>query len=98
MELNELTSLEAGAPPTDTRYRPDQHLFEQGHVELAEMKKMDLESRQREVRKEMVTGDVKYEPRFFSAVTVNGKTEYVFKNSYWEQRLQKQWERPIELW
>ncbi|KAE8283533.1 Oxysterol-binding protein-related protein 6 [Larimichthys crocea] len=48
-ELNELTpDLEAVLPPTDTRYRPDQRLLEEGKVAEADKKKDEVEETERE--------------------------------------------------
>lgn len=62
MSLNEMTKdLEGVLPPTDSRLRPDQKAFEEGNVEQAEQTKQDLESGQRQRRKEGKAP----EPRWF---------------------------------
>lgn len=43
--------IEGNLPPTDSRFRPDQRLFENGQVDLAESEKARLEQNQRERRK-----------------------------------------------
>uniref|UniRef100_A0A8C6KUX8 Oxysterol-binding protein n=1 Tax=Nothobranchius furzeri TaxID=105023 RepID=A0A8C6KUX8_NOTFU len=54
-ELNELTAeLKDVLPPTDTRFRPDQRLLEEGKVMEADKKKDEIEEKQRERRKEIV--------------------------------------------
>lgn len=51
-------------PPTDTRYRPDQRMYENGDIENAEMEKTRLEDKQRKVK----ASGVKQEPRWFTLV------------------------------
>jgi hypothetical protein len=52
IELNELTpELKKVLPPTDTRFRPDQRLLEEGNIQSAETVKLQLEQQQRERRK-----------------------------------------------
>uniref|UniRef100_A0A673AS20 Oxysterol-binding protein n=1 Tax=Sphaeramia orbicularis TaxID=375764 RepID=A0A673AS20_9TELE len=65
-ELNELTpQLRAVLPPTDTRFRPDQRLLEEGKVAEADLKKDEVEEKQRERRKEMAKRGEEHVPRFF---------------------------------
>uniref|UniRef100_A0A7N6FD74 Oxysterol-binding protein n=1 Tax=Anabas testudineus TaxID=64144 RepID=A0A7N6FD74_ANATE len=66
-ELNELTpELKAVLPPTDTRFRPDQRLLEEGKVAEADKRKDEVEEKQRERRKEMAKRGEEHLPRFFS--------------------------------
>ena len=52
IELNELTETDRiFLPPTDTRFRPDQRLLEEGKIADAENCKLELEQKQRERRK-----------------------------------------------
>lgn len=49
--LNEITVIEKGfMAPTDSRLRPDQRMYENGDVDGAEAKKLELEQKQRERR------------------------------------------------
>ncbi|XP_037545225.1 oxysterol-binding protein-related protein 6 [Nematolebias whitei] len=65
-ELNELTPDLIGVlPPTDTRFRPDQRLLEEGKVEEADKKKDEVEEKQRDRRKEMAKKGEEHIPRFF---------------------------------
>ncbi|KAI3360333.1 hypothetical protein L3Q82_014645 [Scortum barcoo] len=65
-ELNELTDdMRAVLPPTDTRFRPDQRLLEEGKVVEADKKKDEVEEKQRERRKEMAKRGEEHIPRFF---------------------------------
>uniref|UniRef100_A0A8D0AVE6 Oxysterol-binding protein n=1 Tax=Sander lucioperca TaxID=283035 RepID=A0A8D0AVE6_SANLU len=67
IELNELTpGLKEVLPYTDTRFRPDQRLLEEGQVAEAEKKKEEIEEKQRERRKEMAKKREQHIPRFFS--------------------------------
>uniref|UniRef100_A0A674NEI6 Oxysterol-binding protein n=1 Tax=Takifugu rubripes TaxID=31033 RepID=A0A674NEI6_TAKRU len=87
-ELNELTpELEAVLPPTDTRFRPDQRLLEQGKVEEADKKKDEVEEKQRERRKEMAKKGEEHVPRFFrKEVDQAGKEVWLYKGTYWQLR------------
>uniref|UniRef100_A0A8C6U8N7 Oxysterol-binding protein n=1 Tax=Neogobius melanostomus TaxID=47308 RepID=A0A8C6U8N7_9GOBI len=65
-ELNELTpQLQKVLPPTDTRFRPDQRLLEEGKVTEADKKKEEVEQKQRESRKELTKRKEQHMPRFF---------------------------------
>src|SRR6202012_1070390 len=67
--LNELTlGLDKKLPKTDTRFRPDQSLFEQGRVEEADREKLRVEQKQRELRKAMESKGQPWEVRWFEKV------------------------------
>ena len=52
IELNELTEIDkVNLPPTDTRFRPDQRLLEEGNITKAEAIKLELEQLQRDRRR-----------------------------------------------
>ncbi len=72
IELNELTERDkVTLPPTDTRFRPDQRLLEEGKTASAETVKLDLERAQRERRRlneAKGTGDPEYTPLWFRFV------------------------------
>ena len=52
--------------PTDSRYRPDVRLHEEGDLDEAEVKKCEIENRQRQVRKKEEANGLKpHPPRFF---------------------------------
>lgn len=81
--LIELTpDLDGMLPNTDTRYRTDQRMVEEGRLDEAEMEKQRLESKQRESRKFMEANSIRWIPRFFELK--EGK--WIFKNNYWENR------------
>jgi hypothetical protein len=90
IELNELTpDLEDLLPATDTRYRTDQRLYEQGRVQEAEQEKLRLEQKQRDARKVMEAQGEKWSPRFFELQS-NSDSEtgqsWMYKGGYWESR------------
>ncbi|RWS31220.1 oxysterol-binding protein-related protein 3-like protein, partial [Leptotrombidium deliense] len=64
IELNELNPLMV-LPPTDTRFRPDQRLLEEGKVQLAEGVKMKLEQKQRERRRKREEVGDEFKPLWF---------------------------------
>ncbi|CDH57471.1 oxysterol-binding protein [Lichtheimia corymbifera JMRC:FSU:9682] len=67
VELNEITEIERDKIPiTDTRYRPDQRLYENGLVDEADAEKQRIEQKQRERRKEFEQQGVVWKPRWFT--------------------------------
>ncbi|KAG9288503.1 hypothetical protein G9A89_015709 [Geosiphon pyriformis] len=95
VELNEITpDIVEFLPNTDTRFRPDQRLFEQGKVEEAEKEKLRIEQKQRDFRKQLEKNGEEWEPQWFKLV--NG--EWVYKGEYFEKRDKKAFEKKIELW
>ncbi|KAF8974084.1 hypothetical protein BGZ46_009792 [Entomortierella lignicola] len=104
MHLNEITKgLEAKLPKTDTRFRPDQSLFEHGRVEEADQEKLRVEQRQRDLRKKMEASGEKWEPRWFEkkedpqTEDPEGQT-YRYKGGYWETRETGEWNEKVALW
>uniref|UniRef100_A0A3Q4GPR5 Oxysterol-binding protein-related protein 6-like n=1 Tax=Neolamprologus brichardi TaxID=32507 RepID=A0A3Q4GPR5_NEOBR len=87
-ELNELTSeLKAGLPPTDTRFRPDQRLLEEGKIAEADKRKDEVEENQRERRKEMAKKGEEHIPRFFrKSVDEAGREVWLYNGTYWMLR------------
>ena len=89
MQLNELDADESSRlPPTDTRFRPDQRLFEQGLIAEAEMEKLRIEQKQRTTRQEMQANHQRWEPRYFTRTNdpKTGEEEFVFNGTYWKLR------------
>ncbi|KAK0067140.1 oxysterol-binding protein-related protein 6 [Biomphalaria pfeifferi] len=88
IELNELDpDMSKFLPPTDSRFRPDQRLLEEGKIAEAEAEKLRLESVQRERRKNREMGGEEPKPMWFKKILVDGKTEtYEYSNKYWEAR------------
>ncbi|CAN9505370.1 unnamed protein product [Ophioblennius macclurei] len=87
-ELNELTpELKAVLPPTDTRFRPDQRLLEDGKVLESDKRKDEVEEKQRERRKEMAKRGEEHIPRFFrKAVDDAGREVWLYNGTYWQLR------------
>lgn len=103
-QLNELTKgLEKKLPKTDSRFRPDQSLFEHGQVEEADREKLRVEQKQRELRKQMELRGEPWEVRWFEK-RPDPQTEdpegatWVYKGGYWEARETGQWNEKIALW
>ncbi|KAM9345564.1 oxysterol-binding protein-related protein 7-like isoform 2-T2 [Symphorus nematophorus] len=101
-ELNELTpELEAVLPPTDTRFRPDQRLLEEGKVTEADKKKDEVEEKQRERRKEMAKRGEEHVPRFFrKALDEAGREVWLSNNTYWKLRKEPGFAKTenLDLW
>lgn len=67
LELNELVPAERHLlPPTDTRFRPDQRALEEGDLSAAERLKLQLESSQRDRRKQREEYSNRHRPLWFS--------------------------------
>ncbi|EEB19107.1 oxysterol-binding protein 3, putative [Pediculus humanus corporis] len=89
IELNDLDSETAKyLPPTDTRFRPDQRLLEEGDLQGAENLKLTLEQSQRERRKKKeAEGKPAYESKWFFREEIgNGEEKWTFGNKYWEMK------------
>ncbi len=86
IELNELTEdLKAVLPNTDTRYRTDQRLYEEGQCNLAHQEKERLEQKQRDFRKK--TEGQAWEPQWFVLQkNEQGQESWKYKGGYFEQR------------
>uniref|UniRef100_A0A3Q1CH48 Oxysterol-binding protein n=1 Tax=Amphiprion ocellaris TaxID=80972 RepID=A0A3Q1CH48_AMPOC len=83
-ELNELTpDLKDVLPPTDTRFRPDQRLLEEGKVMEADKRKDEVEEKQRERRKEMAKRGEEHIPRFFSFLVTCGYCDVFIVTCQW---------------
>ncbi|KAI7905217.1 Oxysterol-binding protein-domain-containing protein [Cokeromyces recurvatus] len=69
IELNEITPIEKDKlPKTDSRYRPDQRLYEEGKVQEAEREKLRIEKKQRETRAIFAEKGIPWNPRWFKLV------------------------------
>ncbi|XP_034750192.1 oxysterol-binding protein-related protein 7-like isoform X1 [Etheostoma cragini] len=102
IELNELTpGLKEVLPYTDTRFRPDQRLLEEGKVAEAEKKKEAIEEKQRERRKEMAKRGEEHIPRFFSkSVDEAGREVWLSNKTYWKLRKEPGFAKTenLDLW
>ncbi|KAL0144932.1 Oxysterol-binding protein-domain-containing protein [Mucor lusitanicus] len=66
IELNEITPIEKGKlPKTDSRQRPDQRLYEEGHIDRADEEKLRIEKMQRETRAAFTEKGIPWNPRWF---------------------------------
>ncbi|KAI8913573.1 Oxysterol-binding protein [Gorgonomyces haynaldii] len=100
IQLNELLpQLTKLIPNTDTRYRPDQRLYEEGNVNAAEQEKQRLEQKQREFRKLLEANGTRWTPEFFELqddeLSEGGKA-WVYKGNYWNRR--GQFEHKLDLY
>ncbi|XP_072156647.1 oxysterol-binding protein-related protein 6 isoform X2 [Bemisia tabaci] len=86
IELNELDAESAKIlPVTDTRFRPDQRLLEEGDLDGAEKLKLQLEQAQRDRRKRFEELGIHHEPKWFKRDEDNEES-WDFTNKYWEVR------------
>lgn len=69
--------------PTDSRFRPDQRLVEEGDIQSADLEKQRLEQKQRAKRAEREASGEEYEPLWFGRLEGG---EYRFRGEYFEKR------------
>ncbi|CAM6053555.1 unnamed protein product [Sphagnum tenellum] len=96
VELNELLPAEKDLlPPTDTRFRPDQRMLEEGQIPEAETLKLQLEQNQRERSHTMEESGRSHQPRWFGrraarAARAEAGQEaadrWAFDEQYWMRR------------
>ncbi|XP_051958875.1 oxysterol-binding protein-related protein 6-like [Xyrauchen texanus] len=102
MEMNELTSdLKPLLPPTDTRFRPDQRLLEEGKIEESDKKKDEVEKNQRERRKLLAKRGEEHIPRFFrKTLDGAGREVWLYNGRYWKIRENPGFSnvKNLELW
>ncbi|KAI7798916.1 oxysterol-binding protein-related protein 3a [Triplophysa rosa] len=84
IELNELEeSLKPLLPSTDTRFRPDQRLLEEGDITGAEEHKERIEVLQRERRRVLQENNMTHSPRYFKRAEDDS---WVSNGTYWDLR------------
>uniref|UniRef100_A0A8C1YG18 Oxysterol-binding protein n=1 Tax=Cyprinus carpio TaxID=7962 RepID=A0A8C1YG18_CYPCA len=84
IELNELEEgLKPLLPLTDTRFRPDQRLLEEGDIAGAEEQKERIEVLQRERRRVLQENSMTHSPRFFKRAEDDS---WVSNGTYWDVR------------
>ncbi|XP_072532583.1 oxysterol-binding protein-related protein 3a [Salminus brasiliensis] len=84
IELNELDeSIKPFLPRTDTRFRPDQRLLEEGNIAAAEEQKERIEALQRERRRILQENNLTHTPRFFRR---SEDDSWISNGTYWELR------------
>ncbi|XP_048772724.2 oxysterol-binding protein-related protein 6-like isoform X2 [Ostrea edulis] len=95
IELNELNKDEARILPiTDTRFRPDQRLLEEGDIKGSEEEKKRVEQLQRDNRKLREEQKIAHNPRWFSKVDDSkGHDCYEFNCKYWEMKREPGFEK-----
>ncbi|XP_047472936.1 oxysterol-binding protein-related protein 3-like [Penaeus chinensis] len=87
IELNELDEDQAKyLPPTDTRFRPDQRLVEEGNMNAGETMKTQLEQQQRERRKQREEAGDEHVPMWFRRETTADGENWIFTGEYWNKR------------
>jgi len=90
IELNELPpTLRDKLPMTDTRFRPDQRLLEEGNLSDAEQLKLVIEQKQRDRRKKNEETNIHQEAIWFKKSrnnSGNGEEQWEFTGAYWETR------------
>lgn len=98
--LNQVTPIEEGRlPPTDSRLRPDQRMYETGDIDGAEKSKLHLEEQQRQRRKAMEERNEQWTPKFFTKSNNGGF--YVLRSgsqNYWNRRRRGDWADVPHLW
>lgn len=80
-------------PITDSRFRPDMRLYEEGKVETASHEKNRLEEKQRENRNKMECGELKqWTPLWFDKkphLLVEDEETWTFNHNYWKRDYSK---------
>lgn len=96
IELNELMPTHSESlPHTDSRWRTDQRLLENGDIQRAQEEKSRVEGIQRAAARKRDEQKVTYQPRFFSA---NGDS-FKFNQTYWSVRNNSEyWDNVDPLW
>lgn len=96
--LNE--SMKQTLPPTDTRWRMDQRLMEEGTIDLASKEKHRLEEKQRATRKIREEMQIPYKPMFFEETEdeISGEKTYIFTGEYWERRKKLDYRGMLDLY
>jgi len=57
--------MESILPPTDSRFRQDLRLFEEGQIDESEIEKNKIEEEQRRKRRDMDARNETWSPNFF---------------------------------
>ncbi|KAJ3411305.1 Oxysterol-binding protein- protein 3 [Chytridiales sp. JEL 0842] len=99
VELNEITpDIAPYLPSTDTRFRPDQRMYEEGKADEAENEKQRLEQKQREFRKKLEAEGIRWQPQWFSHSPDENSSEGIwkYKGGYFESR--GKYKPQVELW
>lgn len=104
ISLNDLPAwLKPLLPATDSRFRPDQRMLEDGNLEDAEEVKLQVEQQQREHRQELEEAGVEWEPTWFKfcpPTADDPEGSWIIKDpaAYWESRRSGTWPAVHSLW
>ncbi|XP_036617635.1 oxysterol-binding protein 2 [Trichosurus vulpecula] len=99
-----LNEPEEGVAPTDSRWRPDQRLMENGQWDEANSEKQRLEEKQRMIRRKRLElgsrehleegkeADL-YKPLWFEKKMdpFTGEEAYIYRGGYWEAKEEQNW-------
>jgi hypothetical protein len=102
--LNDLPGwLAPFLPTTDSRFRPDQRMLEDGLVDEAEIVKQKLEQSQREARQTMEEAGILWQPTWFhhqSSTLDDPNGEWVINDpeAYWNCRKRRDWPSVQTFW
>ncbi|GFQ87176.1 oxysterol-binding protein-related protein 1C [Trichonephila clavata] len=106
----QLNEPEDGVAPTDSRLRPDQRLMEDGAWDEANRVKVQLEDKQRTVRRkreeeaEQAAAEGRpyqgYEPIWFNKETddITGNPVHKYKGDYWKCKEVQDWTRCPDIY
>lgn len=100
INLNNLTPrLKEKIAPTDSRYRPDLRLFEEGNIDEGAQEKNRLEEKQREARKIRKDKGETWTPLYFEEVLDEDTGDKFFKinDKYWLNREHKTWDESPDI-
>uniref|UniRef100_A0A8C6Z2C2 Oxysterol-binding protein n=1 Tax=Nothoprocta perdicaria TaxID=30464 RepID=A0A8C6Z2C2_NOTPE len=93
-----LNAPEGGTAPTDSRWRPDQRLMENGRWDEANAEKQRLEEKQRLSRKRREAEAARtpcdpYKPLWFERKKdpVTQELTHIYKGGYWESKEKQDW-------
>ncbi|XP_014292993.1 oxysterol-binding protein 2 [Halyomorpha halys] len=88
----ELNEPEAGVAPTDSRFRPDVRIFENGNWQEANTAKVTLEEKQRARLRDK---ENEPDPLWFKREKIEniGDETYVYLGGYWECKKENDWGR-----
>ncbi|CAH8839050.1 unnamed protein product [Trichobilharzia szidati] len=102
----ELNEMEEGVAPTDSRFRPDQRLMEEGLWDQANDEKRRLEVKQRNKRhawekavREGLTNEPLFTPIWFAPKhDSNGNVYHVYLNNYWQAKEKQDWSKCPDIY
>jgi len=106
--------MEGIIAPTDTRFRGDLRLHEEGKTDEAEIEKNEIEQLQRRKRRQMEERKEEHRPHYFemvrhpflkdnSIINTNEKVPVKWQliqgpKGYWERRERGDWADALQLW